>query len=123
MLRDGPVSRFIHGMVEYVVGALFIAAPFMFQYDDAFAVGISIAVGVLLLAVTAATVGRGGLINSIQAPVHAAVDYAVAALLIAGPFIFRFNDEAAPTAVFIVYGVLHLLLTIGTRFKERPGTI
>ena len=30
-----------------------------------------------------------------------------------------FSDETAPTAFFIALGVLHLLVTIGTRFKKR----
>ncbi len=122
MLRDGPIPRFIHGVVEYVAGVLFIAAPFLFAFEDGYAVGVSIAVGVLILVMAAATVGPSGLIHSIPVTVHAGVDYALAAFLIAGPFIFRFNDEAAPTAFFIILGVVHLLMTIGTRFKEAPTT-
>lgn len=118
MLRDGPIPRAIHGIIEYVAGALFVAAPFLFDYDSGYAVGVSIAVGVLLLVMAAATVGPTSLINSIQVTVHAAVDYALAVFLIAAPFIFRFNDEGAPTALFIIVGVLHLLVTIGTKFKE-----
>jgi len=122
MLRDGPIPRAIHGMIEYAAGVLFIAAPFLFGYDDGYAVGISIAVGVLILVMAAATVGPTGLIHSIPVTVHAAVDYALAVFLIASPFIFRFNDEGAPTAFFIVLGVVHLLVTIGTKFKEPTST-
>ena len=59
MLRQGPISRFLHGAIEYVAGVLLIAAPFL----------------------------------------------------------FGFNGESAPTAFFIVLGVAHLLVTIGTRFQ------
>ena len=38
-------------------------------------------------------------------------------MLIAAPFLFGFSDESAPTAFFIVLGVAHLLITIGTRFR------
>lgn len=122
MLRDGPIPRAIHGSLEYVVGVLFIAAPFIWSYDSGYAVGISIAVGVLVLVMAAATVGPVSLINSIPVTVHAAVDYALAVFLIAGPFVFGFNDEGAPTAFFIILGVVHLLLTIGTKFKEPSAT-
>lgn len=105
-------------MIEYVAGVLFIAAPFLFGYEDPYAVGVSIAVGVLVLVMAAATVGPTSLIKSIPVTVHAAIDYALAVFLIAAPFVFRFNDEGAPTAVFIVLGVAHLLVTIGTKFKE-----
>ena len=62
MLREGPIPRFVHGVLEYLAGAGLIAAP----------------------------------------------------------FVLGFSGEAAPTALFIALGVLHLLVTIGTRF-EREG--
>jgi hypothetical protein len=42
-------------------------------------------------------------------------------LLIALPFLAGFSDETAPTALFIVVGVLHLLVTIGTRFRSAAA--
>jgi hypothetical protein len=50
------------------------------------------------------------------------LDYILAILLIASPFLFGFSDDGTATAFFIVLGVLHLLLTIATRFirDERP---
>jgi predicted Kef-type K+ transport protein len=54
--------------------------------------------------------------------VHVLVDYLLAAVLIASPFIFGFSDEGAPTAFFIIVGVLHLLITIGTRFRPRAAS-
>jgi hypothetical protein len=50
------------------------------------------------------------------------VDYLLAALLIASPFLFSFTDDGTATAFFIVLGVVHLLVTIATRFvtEERP---
>lgn len=122
MLRDGPIPTAIHGMIEYVVGVLFVAAPFLFGYDSGYAVGVSIAVGVLILIMAAATDGPTSLIDSIPVTVHAAVDYALAVFLIASPFIFRFNNEGSATAFFIILGVVHLLLTIGTKFKEPTST-
>ncbi|MGI8595930.1 MAG: hypothetical protein ACR2LY_01405, partial [Thermoleophilaceae bacterium] len=41
----------------------------------------------------------------------------LAAFLIAAPFLFGFNTESAPLAVFLVMGVAHLLITIATRFR------
>jgi len=39
-------------------------------------------------------------------------------LLVALPFVLDFRDETAPTALFITVGVLHLLVTIATRFRS-----
>jgi hypothetical protein len=40
-------------------------------------------------------------VNSLQIQLHVVVDYALAALLIATPFLFGFSDEGGATAFFI----------------------
>jgi hypothetical protein len=117
MLAQGPISRFLHGAIEYLAGALLIAAPFLLAFDSGAAVALSIVAGVLLIAVAASTEGPTSLVDSLPLPVHLLLDIALAAVLIASPFLFGFSDESAPTAFFLVLGVLHLLVTIGTRFR------
>ena len=122
MLRQGPISLFLHGAIEYVAGVLFIAAPFLFAFEADAAVALSIVAGVVLIAVAASTEGPSSLIDSIPISAHLLLDFALSAVLIAAPFLFGFSDESAPTAFFIVLGVAHLLLTIGTRFKPASDT-
>lgn len=117
MLRQGPLSRFLHGAIEYLVGVLLIAAPFLFAFESDAAVALSIVAGVLLIAVAASTEGAGSLIDSIPISIHLLFDFALAAVLIASPFLFSFTGESAPTALFLIIGVAHLLVTIATRFK------
>lgn len=119
MLRQGPISRFLHGAIEYLAGVLLIAAPFLFSFDAGAAVAVSIVAGVLVIAIAASTDGPTSLINSLPISVHLLLDLALAAVLIASPFLFGFSDESAPTAFFLALGVLHLLVTIGTRFKPE----
>jgi hypothetical protein len=38
--------------------------------------------------------------------------------LVAAPFLFGFSGEGPPTAAFIALGVVHLLVTVGTRFRS-----
>lgn len=124
MLRQGPISRFLHGAIEYVVGVLLIAAPFLLAFDSSAAVAMSIVAGVVVIVVAASTAGPTSLIDSLPISVHLLLDFALAGVLIASPFLFGFSDESSPTAFFIVLGVLHLLVTIGTRFKpprDRPA--
>ena len=116
MLRQGPVSVFIHGVVEYAAAVLFIAAPFLFSFDAESATAISIVVGVVILVITASTDFPTGLARAIPVGIHAVLDFVTAGFLIAAPFLFSFQDESAPTAFFIVLGVGHLLLTIATRY-------
>jgi hypothetical protein len=122
MFKQGPVPAFVHGVVEYLAAALFIAAPFLFSFDDDTATAVSIVSGVVILIVTASTALPTGLIKSIPVQAHAVIDFLLAAMLIAAPFLFGFTDDGTATAFFIVLGVVHLLLTIATRFvsEERP---
>jgi hypothetical protein len=117
VLRQGPIPRFIHGLAEYVGGGLLVAAPFVLDFNSGAAKAVAIVLGVLVIVLAASTEGSTSLVNSVPLAVHVLLDYLLAVVLIATPFIFGFSDEGAPTAFFIVVGVLHLLVTIGTRFR------
>ena len=119
MLRQGPIPHFLHGAIEYAAGVLLIAAPFLLSFEANAAVAVSIVAGVIVIALAASSDGPTSLVNSVPVSIHLLLDYALAAVLIAAPFLFAFTDESAPTAFFIVLGVLHLLVTIGTRFKPE----
>ena len=121
MFKQGPVPAFVHGVIEYLAAALFIAAPFLFSFDDDTATAVSIVVGVLILIVTASTALPTGLIKSIPVQAHAVIDFVLAAVLIAAPFLFGFSDDGTATAFFIVLGVVHLLMTIATRFVSESA--
>lgn len=122
MLRDGLIPRSIHGIIEYLAGALLIAAPFLLAFDSGAAKAASIVLGVFVLAIAAATEGPTGLSAIVPIRMHVILDFALAGLMIAAPFLFGFSDEGAPTAFFVALGVLHLLITIGTRFEAgRQG--
>ncbi len=109
----------MHGVIEYLAAALFIAAPFLFSFADGTATALSVVVGVVVLIVAASTAWRTGLIGSIPVPAHVVLDYVLALLLIAAPFLFGFSDDGTATPFFMVLGVVHLLLTIATRFLPR----
>ena len=76
----------------------------------------------LVLVIAASTAMSTGLIKSIPVQAHVMMDYVLAAVLIAAPFLFGFTDDGTATAFFIMLGVVHLLLTIATRFigEEQP---
>lgn len=116
MFRQGPIPAFVHGLIEYAAGALLVAAPFLFAFDSDTATAVSIVAGVAVLIIAASTAMSTGLIKSIPVPAHVILDYALAILLIASPFLFGFDDDGTATAFFIVLGVAHLLITIATRF-------
>jgi len=117
MLRTGPVPLFLHGLLEYVAGALLIVAPFLLGFDSGAAKAAAIVTGVVVLVVAAITEAPTGIAKSLPLAVHVLIDFVLAAVLIAGPFVFSFSDEGPPTAFFIALGVIHLLMTISTRFR------
>jgi hypothetical protein len=122
MFRQGPIPAFVHGLLEYAAGILLIAAPFLFSFESDSATAVSIVAGVVVLVVAASTAMTTGLIKSIPVQAHVMMDYVVAAVLIASPFLFGFTDDGTATAFFIVLGVVYLLVTIATRFvrEEQP---
>ena len=121
MFKQGPIPAFVHGLLEYAAGALLIAAPFLLGFDSDTATAVAIVAGVLILVLTASTALSTGLIKSIPVHAHVILDYVLAAALIAAPFLFGFSDDGTALAFFIVLGVVHLLVTIATRFIREPA--
>ena len=120
VLHQGPVPVVVHGVFEYAAGILLIVAPFLFGFQANSAKAASVVLGLVLLAFTAMSALPTGLVRSISLGVHVTVDIVLALLLVALPFLLGFTDEAAPTALFIALGVVHLLNTIATRFPQSP---
>ena len=120
MIRQGPIPLFVHGLIEYAAAVLFIVAPFVFDFAAGAAEAASIVIGVAIIFIAATTAGPTSLVNSLPLSVHIMLDYALAVILIATPFIFGFQDDGTATAFFIALGVAHLLITIATRFG-RPA--
>jgi len=116
-MRDGPIPLLVHGVIEYVAAAALIIAPFLLDFDSGAATALSIVIGVVILAIAAATDGPTSLVNQIPRPAHVALDYVLVVVLIALPFLAGFSSETAPTVMFIGLGIAHLLITIGTRFR------
>jgi hypothetical protein len=117
-LRRGSVSPFLHGVLEYGLGALTIAAPFFFSFDSdpATVVAILLGAGIIVLGFVTAT--PTGVSRSLPIPSHVVLDYVVSIFMIVSPFIFGFTDDAAATAYFVVIGVAFLLLTLATKYHE-----
>jgi hypothetical protein len=121
VFRQGPIPAFLHGLIEYAMGILLIAAPFILAFTADAATAVAIVAGVVVLVIAASTALPTGLIKSIPVQAHVMLDYLLAIVLIASPFIFGFDDDGTATAFFIIVGVAYLLMTIATRFvKEEP---
>jgi hypothetical protein len=120
MFKNGPIPPWVHGSVDYLLGAFLILSPFLFSFDSGAATATGIVSGVIVLVLASSSAWATGLIKSIPPSAHAIFDLIVAVLLIAAPFLFGFSSETAPTAVFMITGVLALLYAIATRYTPEP---
>jgi hypothetical protein len=122
MLREGPIPQAVQGLLEYLAGFLFIAAPFLFGFTgNGAATAAAIVFGLVFLVLAATSQGPTGLAKQLSPPAHALLDAVVAVLLIAAPFVLGFSSEATPRNLFIIAGVVWLLVTIGSRYDRAPA--
>jgi hypothetical protein len=116
-LRRNSVPLFVHGLLEYGVGALSIVAPFVFSFDSDVAKVISILLGAAIIVLGFMTEAPTGVARSLPIASHVVLDYVLSLFLIVSPFIFSFTEDARATAYFLVLGIGFLLLTVATRYR------
>ena len=119
MFRQGPIPPLVHGILDYLVGAALVAAPFVLGFDGGAPTAASVVLGVALLIIAGSTQLPTGLVHSLPAALHALLDYAIAAAAIAAPFVLGFSGDRTATPALVAIGVLQLLQTLATRFL-RP---
>jgi hypothetical protein len=110
MKRTRIISSPLHGALDYAIGALLIAAPWIFQFSDVHAAKwTSIGVGAAMLATAAMTNYELGLMRIMPMHLHLAVDGLAGVFLIASPWIFGFADEGANAWIpLLVIGIAEL---------------
>ena len=109
-------TRF-HAPLDYIVGAVLIAGPWIFQYSDSgAATAISIVLGIGLIAYSLFTNYELGLWKVAPMAVHNLIDIVAGALLVAAPWLFGFADDGANFWVpFVVIGVAAIFLGLTTK--------
>ena len=121
MFSRGPVPPLVHGMLDYVLAGVLIAAPFVLSFDETAATVLAIIAGVAALLLAAFTAWTTGIVKSIPVVAHAILDYLLCILFIVSPFLFGFSDDDAASAFFVLLGIAGLLLTVATRFTPDRG--
>ena len=84
----------VHGMLDYLLGALLIAAPWLFGFADGGAeqwVPVALGAGVLLY--SAFTDYELGLVKKLQMPAHLLLDALGGLLLAVSPWMFGFDER------------------------------
>ena len=117
-LKRPPAMRFIptriHGILDYLMGALLIAAPWLFGFAEGGAetwVPVVLGVGALLYSLL--TDYELGVMRRIPMSTHLGLDLAAGLLLAVSPWLFGFSDDVwAPQ---LVLGLLEVGAALTTR--------
>jgi drug/metabolite transporter (DMT)-like permease len=111
----------IHGMLDYLMGALLIASPWLFGFADNEAarwVPVGLGAGVLLYSVF--TDYELGVVKKVQMPVHLFLDALGGILLAVSPWMLGFDDRVwMPHVVLGAVEVLTAAITNTVPGYER----
>ena len=83
----------VHGMMDYTIGALLIAAPWLFGFDRGGAeTWVPVALGASVILYSLMTDYELGAVRRLPMPTHLALDMGGGALLAVSPWLFGFAD-------------------------------
>ncbi|QMU30335.1 SPW repeat domain-containing protein [Adhaeribacter radiodurans] len=110
----------IHGILDYLVGIILIAAPWVFDFDNGGAeTWVPVIVGIMVLLQTIMTDFEVGIIRKIPMASHLRMDFFIGLFLAASPWIFNFDEVVwAPHVIFGVFSILASLMT-----RRVPSTV
>jgi hypothetical protein len=110
----------VHGIIDYVVGALLIAAPFIFGFANGGpAQWVPILLGASIIVYSLLTRYELSMAKLIPMPVHLGLDAIGGLLLIASPWLFGFADLIWWPHVLV--GIAEVGVAALT--KRRPDTV
>jgi SPW repeat-containing protein len=109
------ISTRVHGMLDYLVGALLIAAPWLFDFNRGGAeTWVPVILGAAAIVYSLFTDYELGAVRRIPMPTHLMLDLGSGLLLAVSPWLFGFSDYV--WAPHLVVG----LIEIGTSLMTRP---
>jgi hypothetical protein len=110
------LSPRLHGACDLVVGVAFLAAPSLFGLPQLPEALCYMFAGLHLL-LTAVTAFPMGVVRSMSLPVHGALEFLVALLLVALPWLMGFDHAEAARNVFVLLGVFLFALWLATDYQ------
>ncbi len=114
-----------HAVMDYTVGVLLIAAPWIFQFADDTSTGtwISILAGIAMILMSAVTRYEGGfLAQAIPMPSHLLADGLLGALLVVSPWLFGFADAGTHAWLpFVAIGLGEIASAATTERQPRDS--
>jgi hypothetical protein len=103
-----------HGYLDYIMGALLIAAPWIFDFNRGGAeTWVPVILGVAMIGLALMTDYELGASRQISMRTHLTIDLVSGALLAASPWIFGFNDYV--WAPHLIFGLLEIGASLMTK--------
>ncbi len=100
-----PINPTVHGILDYLYGAIILAAPFFFGFTNTTAATILYIVGIMHLSMSLMTAYPLGLIRSIPFTVHSKIEISTALFLIAAPWLFGFAYLETARNFYVITGL------------------
>ncbi len=104
----------VHGVMDYIVGALLIASPWLFGFAAGGAeTWVPVVLGAMALVMSLMTDYELGLVPKIGVRMHLNIDLMSGILLAASPWLFGFADYIwAPHLIFGLFEIMASLTTL-----------
>jgi hypothetical protein len=114
------LPAWLHAVADYAV-ALSLIVVALVVGGPGKAVAAGVVIGAVVLVVSLLTKYPLGLIKVLPFGVHSAGDYLAAALLVASPFVLKFNHSARGLSIFYIgAGVAVALVSLITNYQYGP---
>lgn len=119
MVRFIPTN--VHGVIDYVVGVVLIAAPWLFGFYAGGAESVvPLVLGAVVILYSLFTDYEAGMVRTIPVPVHLALDGVVGLVLLLSPWLFGF--AALVLYPHLVVGMLVIVAALTTKTEPESGT-
>lgn len=113
-----PISTKTHGYLDYIIGVLLIAAPWLFNFDrDGAETWVPVILGIAIILYSLLTDYELGVSHMISMRTHLMLDIVGSAFLAVSPWLFNFDEFIwEPHVIFGIIGIGAALLT-----QREPG--
>jgi hypothetical protein len=108
------ISTRVHGILDYLMGILLIASPWIFNFDNGGAeTWVPVVVGIVMLLQALMTDFEMGMMKTISMGTHLRMDFVAGLFLAASPWIFGFSDSV--WMPHVIFGLMEVAASLMTR--------
>jgi hypothetical protein len=116
-----PISRQVHGILDYSAAPLVAAAPALLGFSrDTTPATLGYVLGGGILGLTAFTRAEWGLVKTIPYKTHLAIDVVTALTSLSAPWLFGFSKNKKARNTFLAIGATLLTTGLLSEPQEMP---